>query len=129
LLDLAATRGMAALADAWLPPMVHPARRNDAFLAPLKAMVRSVTPEVYAGQIRALLGRLDATPLLPTFKLPVYAVVGRQDEWSTLAEHEAFAKLIPGAKLVVIEDSGHFTPLEQPDALTNALRDFMHEPV
>ena len=104
LIDVATTQGMAALADAWLPPMVHPARRGDAeFMAPLKAMVRRATPEIYVRQIRALLKRLDATPLLVSFRLPVYVVVGRQDEWSTVAEHESFAALIPGAKLVIIE--------------------------
>lgn len=129
LVDLANTRGMKALCDAWLPPMVHPARRADAkFMAPLEAMVQRATPEIHAGQIRALLGRLDATPLLASFKLPVYVVVGRQDEWSTVASHEEFARLIPGAKLVVIEDAGHFTPVEQPAALTNILREMMREP-
>ena len=97
-------------------------------MGPLFAMVRRATPEIFAGQIRALLGRPDATPLLPTFRLPVYVVVGRQDEWSTLASHEEFARLIPGAKLRVIEDSGHFTPLEQPEALTAILREMMREP-
>ena len=108
----------------------HPARRGDAeFMAPLKAMVRRATPEIYVRQIRALLKRLDATPLLASFRLPVYVVVGRQDEWSTVAEHESFAALIPGAKLVIIEDSGHFVPVEQPDALTSVLRDFMREEI
>jgi len=51
--------------------------------------------------------------------------VGRQDEWSTVAQHEDIAKLIPNCKLVVIEDSGHFTPVEQPEALTAILRDMM----
>lgn len=129
LVDLARERGMKALAEAWAPPMVHPARRGDPqFMGPLFAMVRRATPEIFAGQIRALLGRPDATPLLPTFRLPVYVVVGRQDEWSTLASHEEFARLIPGAKLRVIEDSGHFTPLEQPEALTAILREMMREP-
>ena len=90
---------------------------------------RRATPEIYVRQIRALLKRLDATPLLVSFRLPVYVVVGRQDEWSTVAEHESFAALIPGAKLVIIEDSGHFVPVEQPDALTSVLRDFMREEI
>ena len=126
LVELAQRHGMAALAKAWLPQMVHPARRNDPqILGALTAMVCRATPEIYAGQISALLGRLDATPLLASFDLPVYVAVGRQDEWSTLAQHEEFAGLIPGAKLVVIEDSGHFTPFEQPDELTRILREMM----
>lgn len=128
LVDLANTKGMKALADAWLPPMVHEARRSDAkFMGALSDMVCRATPDIHAGQIRALLGRADATPLLASFKPPTTVAVGRQDAFSTLAEHEAFAKLIPGAKLVVIEDSGHFTPLEQPQAVTAILRAMMVE--
>ena len=126
LVDLAHAKGMDALIDAWLPPMLHPARRNDpAFMGPLSDMVRRASPDIFEKQIRALLGRLDARPLLPTLKIPTVVAVGRQDEWSTVEQHEDIAKLIPKAKMVVIEDSGHFTPVEQPDVLTAILRDMM----
>ena len=126
LVDLAHSKGMDALIDAWLPPMLHPARRNDpAFMGPLSDMVRRASPDIFEKQIRALLGRLDARPLLPTLKIPTVVAVGRQDEWSTVEQHEDIAKLIPKAKMVVIEDSGHFTPVEQPDVLTAILRDMM----
>ena len=129
LVDLANSEGMTALAEKWAPPLVHPSRRGDAqFMGALFDMARRATPPIFAGQIRALLGRADATPLLGSFKLPVYVIVGRQDALSTLASHEEFARLIPGAKLRVIEESGHFTPLEQPGALTAILRAFMREP-
>jgi pimeloyl-ACP methyl ester carboxylesterase len=128
LLDIAASGGMPAVAAAWAPPMVHPARRADPqFMGPLNAMVCRATPEIFTGQIRALLARPDATPLLASFKLPVYVVVGAQDEWATPAQHEAFARQIPGAKYIVIENSGHFTPLEQPQVLTRILREMMQE--
>ena len=71
------------------------------------------------------MNRPDPTLLLPSITFPTIVAVGRQDEWSTVEQHEDIAKLIPGAKLVVIEDSGHFTPVEQPEALTAILRDMM----
>ena len=126
LVDLAYKDGMDALINAWLPPMLHPDRRTDpAFRGPLSDMVRRASPEIFEKQIHALLGRADAWPLLPTINIPTVVAVGRQDEWSTVAQHEDFAKLIPNAKMTVIEDSGHFTPVEQPDALTAILRDMM----
>ncbi len=126
LVDLARAKGMGALCEAWLPPMVHPKRRTDAaFMAPLIAMTLRATPDIFEGQIRALLNRPDARPLLPTIRCPTLVCVGRQDEWSPVAQHEAFAAAIPGAILEIIEDSGHFTPLEQPQALTAALRRWM----
>ena len=126
MLDKAATGGMRALADAWLPPMVHPDRRSDAeFMQPLREMVLRATPEQHARQIRALLHRPDATPLLGTITVPTLVVVGRQDEWSPVAQHERIAESIAGSRLEVIEESGHMVTLEQPDIVSAMLADWL----
>jgi pimeloyl-ACP methyl ester carboxylesterase len=122
LVDLAFEQGMGALADRWLPPMVHEARVGDPLLMePLKAMVMRATPEQHQRQIRALLNRPDARQLLATIRCPVLVIVGRQDVWSPLAQHEEIAALIPDAELMVIEDSGHMSPVEQPDRVSKTL--------
>ncbi len=123
LVDLAARDGMAALAERWLPPMVHPDRLSDAaFMAGLRAMVQRATPDIYAGQIRALLGRPDAEAGLAAITCPVLIGVGRQDAWSPPAQHAAMARLVAQATYVVFEESGHMAPLEAPAAVTAALR-------
>ncbi|HEY8579480.1 MAG TPA: alpha/beta fold hydrolase [Beijerinckiaceae bacterium] len=128
-IDLANEKGMEALADAWLPPMLHPDRRADAaFVAPLRAMVLRFTPEIHERQIRALINRPDARPVLPTIACPTLIACGRDDAWSTPPAHEAMAAAIPGAKLAIIEKSGHFLPVEQPEAFNAALRDWMSMP-
>jgi pimeloyl-ACP methyl ester carboxylesterase len=122
LVDLADREGMAALAERWLPPMVHEGRTADpALMEPLKAMVTRASPDQHRRQIRALLDRPDTRPLLPTIACPTLVMVGRQDRWSPLGQHEEIAALIPDATLVVIEDSGHMAPVEQPEAVTRAL--------
>ena len=128
LLDVSATMGMRALADAWLPPMVGPERRSDAALmGSLRDMVMRATPEQHARQIAALLTRPDATPLLGTITVPTLVIVGRQDEWSPLAQHELIAEAIEGARLEIIEGSGHMTTVEQPDAVTSLIRTWLQE--
>ncbi len=125
LLDVAA-QGMRALAEAWLPPMVHPDRRDDsAFMAPLVDMVMRASPEQHARQIRALLNRPDATALLGTITVPTLVIVGRQDEWSPVAQHEAIAASIATARLEVVDDSGHMVTLERPDEVTALLRHWL----
>jgi pimeloyl-ACP methyl ester carboxylesterase len=122
LVDLAFDSGMSALAERWLPPMVHDARVGDAsVMAPLRDMVMRATPEQHRRQIRALLTRPDARPLLPKITCPTLVMVGRQDKWSPLAQHEEIAAAIPGAELVVIEDSGHMAPVEQPEQVSRAI--------
>ena len=122
LVELGHREGMRALAARWLPAMLHPMRENDpALLGPLTAMVERATPAQHERQIRALTGRPDAGPVLPAIRCPTLVLVGRQDRWATLAQHEAMAAAIPGARLEVIADSGHFTPVEQPAAVSAAL--------
>jgi pimeloyl-ACP methyl ester carboxylesterase len=122
LVDLAFGEGMGALANRWLPPMVHADRVEDqALLAPLREMVMRATPEQHQRQIRALLNRPNLVPRLAGIACPTLVMVGRQDRWSPLAQHEEMAARIPNAELVVIEDSGHMTLLEQPEQVSDAL--------
>ncbi len=128
-IDLAWREGMGALAAAWLPPMLHPRRRADAaFMAPLTAMVLRATPELHERQIRALVNRHDARPVLPTIACPALIACGREDDWSPVAQHEQMAAAIPGAQLVVFDDCGHFLPVEQPEPFNRALRAWMARP-
>ena len=129
LLDVSAHEGMEALAADWLPPMVHPDRRDDpTIMSPLTAMVMRATPELHARQIRALLARPDATPLLATITVPTLVIVGRQDEWSPVAQHETITAAMTGARLEIIDHSGHMVTVEQPDAVTALLREWLLGP-
>jgi pimeloyl-ACP methyl ester carboxylesterase len=122
LIDIAHRRGMEALAARWLPGMLHP--DHTALLAPLTEMVKRSTPETFENQQRALLDRPDARALISTIRCRTLVLCGRQDTWSPVAQHEEIAALIPGSKLVVIEGCGHMSPVEQPAAVTNALKRF-----
>lgn len=129
LVDLAEREGMAALADRWLPPMLHPDAARSAELLPvLRAMVCRATPAIFRGQVRALLDRPDAAAVLPTIRCPVLVARGRQDAWSPLSQHEAIAAAVPHSKLVVFEDGGHMAPMEAAAAVTEALAAWMRQP-
>ena len=125
-LDLAETGGMDALAADWVPAMVHPDRRDDrSLIRTITEMVTSFTVEQYRGQIRALLERPDARSVLPSIACPTLVACGRADEWSPLAQHEEIAAAIPGSRLAVIEDAGHMVAMEQPEATTRLLADWL----
>ncbi len=123
LVEIARTQGMAAMAARWLPPMLHP--DHTALLGPLTEMVMRSTPETFANQQRALLDRPEARAVLPLIKCPALVLCGRQDAWSPVAQHEEIAAAIPHSKLVIVEDSGHMSPVEQPEAVTQALLNWL----
>lgn len=126
LIKTALEQGMEALAHDWLPPMVAPHHAADsALMARLTAMVARATPALFQRQTNALLTRPDAQPVLKTIGCATALIVGRLDGWSPLAQHEEMAALIPDATLTVIEDSGHMSPVEQPQAVSAALLAWM----
>jgi len=79
------------------------------------------TPEIFAGQIKALLERPDARPVLSAIRCPTLVLCGREDSWSTLSIHKEIAARIPQSRLVVIENCGHMAPMERPEQVTVAL--------
>lgn len=126
LIRVAIEEGMGALAGHWLPPMLGPGRvRDNALLNRLSAMVERATPELFQRQIAALLGRPNAHKGLAAIPCLTAVIVGRQDAWSPLAQHQEMAARIPRAVLTVIEDSGHMSPAEQPEAVAEALAAWM----
>jgi pimeloyl-ACP methyl ester carboxylesterase len=84
-------------------------------------MIERSTPQRFEAQVRALLERPDATPVLSGIRCPTLLVCGREDAWSPLARHEEMQRAIAGSVLEVIEDSGHMSPMEQPQAVGAAL--------
>jgi pimeloyl-ACP methyl ester carboxylesterase len=88
-------------------------------------MVKRSTPETFANQQRALLDRPDARAALSSIRCPTLVLCGREDTWSPVSQHEEIAAAIPGANLVIVEDCGHMSTVEQPHAVTRALRDWL----
>ncbi|MCB1407303.1 MAG: alpha/beta hydrolase [Rhodobacteraceae bacterium] len=123
---LAHAQGMAALCDRWLPPMVWQGNHaRTALMADLRAMVLRMDADLHERQIKALVNRPDASEYLTAIRCPVLLLVGRHDAWSPVAQHEDMLALLPDARLVVIEDAGHFAPVEQPQAVAAVLLPFL----
>ncbi|WP_033926594.1 alpha/beta fold hydrolase [Sphingomonas sp. 35-24ZXX] len=127
MLDISAGQGMTALADAWLPPMVRPGLldTDPALRATLYAMIERMTPAIHRQQITALVNRLDAAPLLAQIHCPTLVGVGEFDLWSPPDQHVPIADAIAGARLVVFKGAGHMAPMETPEAVSAALREWM----
>lgn len=130
LVHQARTEGMRAMGWEWMKGMVHPERLNDAALCEqILAMIASKTPDQFAGQQEALIGRPDATPVLESLTCPVQFICGRQDSWSPLERHFDMSERVPdtdgrtpGERVTAIEESGHMSTMERPDQVSTALR-------
>ncbi len=126
IVDFANTNGMQALADRWLPGMVTPENQKNAdLMRGLTDMVLRMTPEIHARQINALVHRPDAGIYLPQITCPTLLMVGEDDQWSPVAQHQTMLDLMPNARLEVIAQAGHFAPVERPDAVADILVPFL----
>jgi pimeloyl-ACP methyl ester carboxylesterase len=119
-------QGMEALADRWIPGMVWQHNQiNETLMTQLRKMVLRHTPEQHERQIRALIDRPDASAYLAEITCPTLIVVGRYDNWSPVSQHEDMLALLPNAQLEIIENAGHFAPLEQPALVAELVADFL----
>jgi pimeloyl-ACP methyl ester carboxylesterase len=110
------------LPSRWL----HPAHAEKPELVDFMAeMARSVGSGGQFNQQTAMLARPDSHNDLRGLRIPTSLVCGRQDPVTPLADHEAMAACAPGSYLEVIENSGHLSTIEQPEAVTQVLKDWL----
>ena len=75
--------------------------------------------------LRALRDRPDSTPVLGQIRIPVLVVAGDDDQIAPAEGMQEMARAIPGAQFTVIPGSGHLSPLEQPQAVNDAVNAFL----
>lgn len=108
------------------PNLLHPDHRGDQTL--IEAQVRmglAVGAAGFARQQAAIIGRIDSRPRLAAIRVPTLVLVGDKDALTPPDRSEEMAAAIPHARLVVVPDCGHASTLEQPEAVNNALVDWL----
>lgn len=128
LLEIARRQGLRTMAREWARGMVHADHLGTPLFESVLDMFERSSVAAFAAQIEALLARRDAEPLLPTITVPTLLLCGRDDAWSPPSRHEFMHERIPGATLAVIEHCGHMSTMEEPAAVTAALRDWLARP-
>lgn len=88
----------------------------------VKTMFLDQGKDTFVHQEQAMIKRDDSMSILPTISCPALVVHARQDNVFSLEEHQELVDRIKGAKLAIIEDSGHMSPMEAPQAITALLR-------
>src|SRR5437867_4871430 len=69
--------------------------------------------------------RYNTLRRLPLIKAPTLVVRGREDATNAYELGQKTHELIPGSKMVTIENCGHFIPTEHPEEFNKALLEFL----
>jgi pimeloyl-ACP methyl ester carboxylesterase len=106
-----------------LPALIHPSRLGDRPLVDtILQMAIDTGLEAFKRQEEAIVTGLDSRPLLPSICCPTLVLVGAQDALTPPELARETADGVPGARLEVVPDCGHLSTLEQPEAVSRALR-------
>ena len=111
------------------PNYLAPGAQRAEVLDLVMDMAETLGPDVFIRQSRALQRRRDQQAVLRKCRTPALILCGEHDQLCPVKRHTFMAELIPYAELVVLENAGHLPPLEQPEATTAALRNWMRQPL
>lgn len=126
LLEQARTEGVAAVAETLIPHFLSPPRQNDEAMRQIVfAMAEATGVENFHNQMQACLKRPDSRPDLPRVSAPTLIISGLEDPLTPPEQHEEMAELLPNASFEIIDDCGHLSTIEQPDAVNALLQDWL----
>ncbi len=112
--------------DRWIPTLLGASGGRGAFLRNvIHGMAYTVGPEGYARQLSAQIGRPDSWSSFAAIACPAIVIGGRQDTLCPPALQQAIAAAIPNARLAIVENCGHLSARERPEAVTALLRQWL----
>lgn len=122
LISLAGVGKFKGVTPRLLPMLVHPDRlEEEGLVGPIMEMAERVGTDAFIRQQTAIMGRPDSRPGLADITCPTLVICGRQDILTPPEASQELAAGIPQAALVFIEDCGHMSSMERPQAVTALL--------
>lgn len=110
-----------------LPMLIHPRRVTDVALTDtITAMAERVGRDAFIRQQTAILNRVDSRASLADIRVPVQVIGGEDDGITPPAIVKEIAEHIPRARLAIVADCGHLSPLEQPEHVTSLIEQWLH---
>ncbi len=126
LVEEAASIGMDRYAVSWANLMLgHQTEENRITRKCIETMARRQSLDDFIAHITAGLGRSDQSLYLAHIPISVLLIVGEKDTWSPVSQHEKIKLQIPDAQVAIVPEAGHMVILDQPEAVTCLLKDWI----
>lgn len=104
----------------------HPDKQRDqALVDGYLDLIRRAGADQLVRQNRAVMARPDLRPDLPRLRCPTLVAVGEADALTPPECAQEIAQAIPGAQLRTVAGAGHMLTLEQPQAVSRMLVDWL----
>lgn len=115
--------------DEMLPNYIGPGPYRNEVSELVMDMADALGPDTFVRQSRALQRRRDQQGTLRKCRVPTLVLCGEHDVLCPVKRHTFMAELIHGAVLRVLDGAGHLPTLEAPAETTQALRDWLRQPL
>lgn len=119
--------GPGVVAEAMLPKLFAPNTVKDQpqiIEATRQVMLRTNAAGI-AAALHGLARRPDVTEQLPQIDVPTLVICGEHDAIAPPTEMKQFAAQMPKARFAKIPGAGHMAPLEAPQAVNAAIKEFL----
>jgi 3-oxoadipate enol-lactonase len=120
--------GMAGLAEEMAEKLFSPAASEE-LRAEWRDIMSRISPIGAAAALHAMADRDESFSTLRGFDRPLLAISGSDDRVIPVAESRAIPTVVPHARVEVIADAGHLTPVEQPVAFAKLVAEFVRTEV
>ncbi|MEM8680266.1 MAG: alpha/beta fold hydrolase [Planctomycetota bacterium] len=91
----------------------------------IQTVMDQTRPETIAAALQGMASRRDFVHRLPEITLPILVLCGEHDVISPAAEMQDLATRLPDAEFALIAGAGHMAPVEQPQAVNEAMQEFL----
>lgn len=93
----------------------------------IKDKCKTNNPIGVKGALIAMLSKGDSTPFLSRIKIPTLHLCGELDTLTPPSLMKEVASKIPNAQFMIVPNSGHMSPIENPDFINRAIYDFIKQ--
>jgi len=127
LIELAHTRGSAAVANAQIAGLVGKTTRDkrpDIYDA-IHRSIAQASVDAIVGALEAMMARPDSTDTLGTIDVPTMIVAGSEDVATPPRESRAMHAAIPGSRVEILQQAGHLSNIERPAAFNTVVAEFL----
>lgn len=115
-----------AVIDELMPKQLHPDHlANEVIVDLIEDMAISLGAEVFIRQQEAIATRIDSFPFLRQISCPTIILCGREDAITPLGLQQEMVAEIDGAELIIVDNCGHLSPIEQPTRVNAALAQWL----
>jgi len=126
--EQALSDGMGPIADGMLPKLLTPqtVSQRPQVVKRVRDMIMTTKPAGAAAALRGMALREDQTNLLSKIEVPTLILVGKEDAITPVKDSETMHERISGSRLVIIENAGHVSNLEQTEIFNAELQSFLN---